>query len=157
MIDDDYIKENLVRWITFQLAHECYAVPVEHVREILRVNNVFPVPGSPDCVIGITNIRGNVVTIIDGRKRFSLPDHTYDDSARIIVVEAGDEVAGIVVDEVSDVIDLPESAVNINPKINAREDSKYIRGVVTQKDALIIMLNVDKIFTDETYENAAGF
>lgn len=149
MIDDDCLKEPLVRWITFKLGNENYGVEVKHVREILRMSNIFPVPGAPACVLGITNIRGNVVTVIDGRRRLNLPEQNHDDETRVIVFDAGDDMAGVVVDNVTDVVDLPLSMVEVNPNMSELKNSRYIKGVVTQVDGLIIMLDVDNIFNDE--------
>ena len=160
MIDEeDYIGETVDRWITFKLGTESYGIKVKHVREILRVNNIFPVPGSHDCVLGITNIRGSVVTIINGRKRLNLPDQEYDDSTRIIVVEVNDDVAGLLVDNVIDVIDLPKTATDMNSQLNAQENSEYIDGVVTLPERLIIMLNIQSLFSDgsEPCAMASGF
>ena len=156
MIDEDYSNEPLVRWITFKLGNENYGVEVKHVREILRISNIFPVPGAPSCVLGITNIRGNVVTVIDGRRRLNLPEQSHDDETRLIVFDADDDMAGIVVDNVTDVLDLPLSIVEVNPNINDLKNSKYIKGVVTQVDGLIIMLDVDNIFNDENSNVSLG-
>ena len=146
--------EPMIRLITFDLADERYGVEVSQVREILRVNQVFPVPGAPDYVVGITNIRGSVVTIIDGRRRFNLPPAEYTDLARMVVLESEDEIAAVMVDSVSDVIDVPRSQVESNPKMNARDDSPYISGVVTDDKGLIILLKVETFITDD---NAAAF
>jgi purine-binding chemotaxis protein CheW len=153
---DRRAQEPMVRWITFQLGEENYGIEVKYVREILRINNIFPVPGSQSYVLGITNIRGNVVTVIDGRKRFNLASKENDDATRMIVLEAGDETIGMIVDSVTDIIDLPRSAIDINPKINVREGSEYIKGVVTTEEGLIIILNIDSFFYSET-AMAVGF
>ena len=144
--DKDESQEPVKRWITFRLAEETYAIDVIQVREILRVYSVLPVPGSPGQVLGITNIRGSVVTVVDGRARFNLPPHERDDNTRLIVLESGDEVAGVVVDSVSDVLDLPVSAIDTNPRLNARASSKYIKGVVNDTSGLIIILSIEKFF-----------
>ena len=149
-------QEELVRWITFHIGDENYGVEVGHVREILRIGNIFPVPGSQHFVLGITNIRGSVVTVVDGRKRFSLPAIDYDESTRLIVLEVGDETIGMVVDSVTDVVDLPKSAIDINPKLNVREGSEYIKGVVTTDEGLIIILSVNSLFGQEL-AMASGF
>ena len=155
--DDESLHEPKVRLITFQLENETYGVEVGQVREILRINQTFPVPGAPDFVFGITNIRGNVVTIIDGRKRFTLPSTDHTDATRMIVVEAQDEMVAVVVDSVSDFIDVPESTIDLNPKIRMNGDSRFISGVVTSSEQLIIILNVDKFITEEQFDMAAGF
>lgn len=158
MIDNENTTvEPLVRWITFLLGDESYGIEVEHAQEILHVNNIFPVPGSPQCVLGVTNIRGNIITIIDGRRRLNLPERAYDDDTRMIILESGNEVAGIVVDKVSDVVDLPVSAINPSPKLNDHRNSKYINGVVANKDGLTIILKIDEIFAIDASNMAAGF
>jgi len=149
--------EPMIRLITFDLADERYGVEVSQVREILRLGQIFPVPGAPDCVVGITNIRGNVVTIIDGRKRFGLSPADYTAHARMVVLEADDEMAAVLVDSVADVIDVPRSGIDSNPKMNARDDSPYVSGVVSDKRGLIILLNVESFITDGSHEAAAIF
>lgn len=143
------VQEDLCRWITFRLEDEIYGIDVMRVREILRVFNIMPVPGSPEYVLGITNIRGSVVTVIDGRSHFNLPEHEYDDETRMIVLEHEDEIAGVVVDSVSDVVDLPVSAIDTNPKLNVRKDSRFIKGIVNHTNGLIIILSVDTFFANE--------
>lgn len=142
-------QEPVGRWITFRLASESYAIDVIQVREILRVFKVLPVPGSPSYVLGITNIRGSVVTVVDGRARFSLPPHEHDEDTRLIVLESEDEVAGVIVDSVSDVLDLPVSAIDTNPRLNAQDGSKYIKGVVNDASGLIIILSIEKFFSGD--------
>ena len=142
-------QEAIGRWITFQLGEETYGVDVIQVREILRVFNILPVPGAPNYVLGITNIRGSVVTVTDGRSRFSLPSQEQSEATRLIVLERGDDVVGVIVDSVSDVVDLPESTIDTSPKMNNREGSKFIKGVVTLGEELIIILHIEKFFMEE--------
>lgn len=153
----DKVHEPMMRLITFYLDSECYGVEVERVREILRINQIFPVPGAVDCVAGITNIRGSVVTIIDGRKRMSLPMTEYCDTARMIVVESGEEQAAIIVDAVADVIDVPKSNVVARPQMGSPDDSPFVEGVVSDHDSLIILLSVDRLITDDALDAAMGF
>lgn len=147
--DDEIVQEPLGRWLTFRLEDETYGVDVIRVQEILRVYNIMPVPGAPDYILGITNIRGSVVTVIDGRAHFNLPHQEHNDETRLIVLEAGDEIAGVVVDGVSDVVDLPVSSIDTNPKLNARKNSQFIKGVVNHDSGLIIILNIDSFFIYE--------
>ncbi len=146
MIDEnEKLQEPVERWVSFYLGEERYAIEVKRVREILRIITIVPVPGAADHVLGITNIRGSVVTIIDGRRRINLPVQPQDDLSRMIVLEHFDEFVGVVVDSVSDVINLPVSAIDANPKLNTAEGSKYIKGVVTLNTELIIILDVDRL------------
>ena len=160
MFDDDEDIESLepkVRWITFRLGDEIYGVEVKRVREILLIKDILPVPGAPDYVLGITNIRGSVVTVVDGRKRMELQAVEYTDVTRMIVLESENSAAAIVVDNVSDIIDMPESAINSNPTLNNSEDSRFNSGVVTGLETLIIILNVDKFIAEEQYDMVSGF
>ncbi len=149
--------EQMVRLITFNLNNETYGIEVSQVREILRINQIFPVPGAPDYVLGITNIRGNVITILDARIRFNLPKVEYTDNARMIVVESGNDTVAVVVDSVSDVIDVTKLSIDVNLKINISGDSRYINGIVTHAHGLIIILNVEKFIAEEQFDMAAGF
>ena len=157
MLEEDEVHETFVRWIAFELGDEVYGVEVKRVREILRISDILPVPGSPDCVLGITNIRGNVVTVVDGRKRINLSPVDHTDTTRMIVMESNDDVVAIVVDNVSDIIDLPESSIDSNPKLKSCQDSRYIDGVVSHSGGLIIILNAERFITDEQHDMVSGF
>lgn len=154
--EENETHEHLVRWITFQLGEEVYGIEVKQVREILLINNILPVPGAPDYVLGITNIRGNVVTVLDARTRISLPIIEHTDATRMIVLESDGDVAAIVVDNVVDIIDLPESSIDLNPKLKVNKDSKYINGVVTHPGGLIIILSAERFITEEQLDMASG-
>ncbi len=150
--------EQVERWVSFYLGEERYAIEVKCVREILRIHSIVPVPGAADYVLGITNIRGSVVAIIDVRNRMNLPVHPQGELSRIIVLEHGGEYIGIVVDSVSDVVDLPVSSIDANPKMNTGEGDKYVKGVVTLSTGLIIILNIDRLLDcKQDAAFAAGF
>ncbi len=157
LFDDDEICEAMIRWVTFQLGQETYAVVVKKVREILRINNISPVPGAPEYIVGITNIRGNVVSVIDGRRRINLSSTEYSDLSRMIVMESEDDIVAVVVDKVVNIIDLPESSIESNPKLHKGDNSKYITGVITHSDDLIIILDSEKFITDEQHDMVSGF
>ncbi len=156
-IDNEINHEPMVRLITFTLENETYGIEVGQVREILRINQNFPVPGAPDYVLGITNIRGNVITIIDARRRFNLATVEHTACTRMIVVESSDDTVAVVVDSVSDVIDIPKSIINANMKVNLSGDSRFISGVVTHASGLIIILSIEKFITDEPFDMVSGF
>jgi purine-binding chemotaxis protein CheW len=80
--DADVIR----RWVTFRLDNELYGINVLQVQEVLRYTEIVPVPGAPEFVLGIINLRGNVVTVIDTRKCFALPVHEPDDATRIVII-----------------------------------------------------------------------
>ena len=87
-IDVNAKKGELLRWVTFQLGNEIYGVNVMQVREVLRYTDIAPVPGAPSYVLGIINLRGNVVTVIDTRARFGIPPAEVTDNTRIMIIES---------------------------------------------------------------------
>ena len=91
----DQTNDEVLQWVTFQLEEETYGINVMQVREVLRYSEIAPVPGAPDYVLGIINLRGNVVTVIDTRSRFGLMQGEITDNTRIIVIESERQVIGI--------------------------------------------------------------
>ncbi|MFZ5537639.1 MAG: chemotaxis protein CheW [Pseudomonadota bacterium] len=134
--------ESPVRWVTFQLAGETYAVNVLSVHEVLKHAEITPVPGAPAAVRGIINLRGNVVTVMDGRQRFNLPPVPATDATRILIVEVDGQVVGLVVDSVAEVIELSPAEVAASPAVNPDENAVYIQGVVSRPTGLVILLNL---------------
>ena len=82
-------QDPVLRWVTFRLGDETYGINVMQVQEVLRMTEIAPVPGAPSYVLGIVNLRGNVVTVIDTRNRFGLPPVDTDDATRIVIIETG--------------------------------------------------------------------
>jgi purine-binding chemotaxis protein CheW len=149
-------NEATTQWVTFFLDNEKYGIKVMQVKEVLRMTEIAPVPGAPDYVLGIINLRGNVVTVIDSRKRFGLPDKEPDDATRIVIIEAGDQVVGILVDSVAEVVDLRNSEIETAPNVGNDESSKYIQGVSSSEKDLLILVDVDKLLSDEEWQEVAS-
>jgi purine-binding chemotaxis protein CheW len=145
--DETLDNEPISEWVTFYLEAEKYGVNVLLVSEVLKVTEIAPVPGSPPYVLGIINLRGNVVTVVDTRKRLGLGPKEPDDATRIVVLEMGDQVLGIMVDSVAQVATLRESEIEYAPNVGNDESSKYIHGVSNQDDELLILLDMDRMFT----------
>jgi len=120
------------------------------------MTEIAPVPGAPDYVLGIINLRGNVVTVIDTRLRFGLPEREPDDDTRIVIVEAEDNVVGILVDSVAEVADLHTSEIETAPNVGNDESSKYIQGVSSRGDELLILVDVNKLLSDDEWAEVAS-
>jgi purine-binding chemotaxis protein CheW len=140
-------QEPVLQWVTFHLAGETYAVNVMQVQEVLRVSEITPVPGAPDYVLGIINLRGNVVTVIDARKRMGLPPPTLDDSSRVAIIEVHHQVVGILVDSVAEVVDLRASDIDSAPNVGNEDGSRYIQGVASRDGELLILLDLNKFLS----------
>lgn len=146
----------VTQWVTFFLENEKYGINVMRVQEVLRMTEIAPVPGAPDFVLGIINLRGNVVTVIDTRKRFALPEKEADDNTRIVIIETENQVVGILVDSVAEVVDLSEDEIETAPNVGNDESSKYIRGVSSRGDQLLILVDVNKLLNEEEWEEVAA-
>lgn len=149
-------KDPVLQWVTFRLDNETYGINVMQVQEVLRVTEIAPVPGAPDYVLGIINLRGNVVTVIDTRKRFGLMPKEADDSTRIVIIEADKQVVGILVDAVAEVVDLRASEMESAPHVGNDESSKYIQGVASRNGELLILVDLNKLLSEDEWSEVAG-
>ncbi|MCE0494580.1 chemotaxis protein CheW [Vibrio salinus] len=154
-VKKDQSKDEVLQWVTFQLEEETYGINVMQVREVLRYTEIAPVPGAPDYVLGIINLRGNVVTVIDTRSRFGLMEGEVTDNTRIIVIESERQVIGILVDSVAEVVYLRSSEIDTTPSVGTEESSKFIQGVSNRDGKLLILVDLNKLLTDEEWDEMA--
>jgi purine-binding chemotaxis protein CheW len=151
-LEENQVEDNVIQWVTFHLNNEVYGIAVMQVMEVLRSVDITPVPGAPDYVLGIINLRGNVVTVIDTRKRFSLPSKDVDDLSRIVIIESNGQVLGMLVDCVAEVVYLKESEIDIAPNVGNDESSRFIQGVHSKGDTLLILVDINKLLTQDEWE-----
>lgn len=139
-----------VQYVTFRLADETYAINVMQVREVLRITEIAPVPGAPSYVLGIINLRGNVVTVIDARSRMGLGPKEPDDVSRVVIIEGREHVVGMLVDSVAEVIELADSEIEPAPRVSSEEASRCIQGVASKNNQLTIVIDLNKLVSDDT-------
>ncbi|WP_290610989.1 chemotaxis protein CheW [Arsukibacterium sp. UBA3155] len=140
------------QWVTFRLQEETYGINVMQVQEVLRYTEIAPVPGAPGYVMGIINLRGNVVTVIDTRARFGLEAGDVTDNSRIVIIEAERQVIGILVDSVAEVVYLKQSEVDTAPNVGTDESARFIQGVSNREGELLILVDLNKLLNDEEWE-----
>jgi purine-binding chemotaxis protein CheW len=138
----------MLQWVTFRLEGETYGVNVMQVQEVLRYTEIAPVPGAPSYVLGIINLRGNVVTVIDTRSRFGLQSGEVTDQTRIVIIEADKHVIGILVDAVAEVVYLRQSEIETAPNVGNDESAKFIQGVCHKNGQLLILVELAKMLSD---------
>ncbi|MEZ8580791.1 chemotaxis protein CheW [Vibrio splendidus] len=151
----DPTNDEVLQWVTFQLEEETYGINVMQVREVLRYSEIAPVPGAPDYVLGIINLRGNVVTVIDTRSRFGLMQGEITDSTRIIVIESERQVIGILVDSVAEVVYLRSSEIDTTPSVGTDESAKFIQGVSNRDGKLLILVDLNKLLSEDEWDEMA--
>lgn len=147
----------ILQWVTFRLDNETYGINVMQVQEVLRHTEIAPVPGAPSYVLGIINLRGNVVTVIDTRQRFGLESALVNEQTRIVIIEAERQVVGILVDSVAEVVYLRQSEIETAPNIGTDESAKFIQGVCNKNDELLILVDLDKMMTDDEWAELQDF
>ncbi|HHI94960.1 MAG TPA: purine-binding chemotaxis protein CheW [Gammaproteobacteria bacterium] len=147
------VVEEALRWVTFRLENEKYGINVMQVQEVLRITEIAPVPGAPSYVLGIINLRGNVVTVIDTRSRFGLASVETDDSSRVVIIESEEQVVGILVDSVAEVVDLQPSDIETAPNVGTEESAKFIQGVASHDGELLILVDLNKLLSDEEWSD----
>jgi purine-binding chemotaxis protein CheW len=131
--------------VVFQLGAEFYGVEIARVHEIIRLQAVTRVPRAPAFVEGVINLRGKVIPVVDLRRRFGLPTADHTRASRIVVVEIGDQVVGVVVDGVSEVLRVNGATVEPPSPVVAGIDSEYIHGIAKLDDRLVILLDLDRV------------
>ncbi len=149
MQDSHSGQRDLLQLVTFTLGREEFGVEILKVQEIIRMMGITRVPKAPDFVEGVINLRGKVIPIIDLRKRFGLQAQSHDKMTRIVVVEINDAVVGFIVDAVSEVLRIPVDTVEPAPPLVAGIESEYISGVGKLADRLLILLDLNRLLSDQ--------
>jgi purine-binding chemotaxis protein CheW len=139
----------VVQVVSFRLGSEEYGVDISQVQEIIRMVEVTRVPRAPHFMEGVINLRGQLIPIIDLRTRFGMPRIAATKSTRIVVTEIGTKRVGIVVDSVSEVLNIPIEQVEDAPEMVAGVGTEYIQGVGKMGDRLIIMLDLTMVISSE--------
>lgn len=140
-------RENILQLVSFRIGVEIFGVDILKVQEINRTMNITAVPNAPTYVEGVVNLRGRVIPIVSLRQRLNLEKIDHNNRTRIVVVELDNKTIGFVVDEVSEVLRIPENIVEPPPKMVAGIGSEYITGVAKLDDGLLILLELNEILT----------
>lgn len=135
--------------VIFDLADENYGVDINIVREIIRMQDITSVPKAPSFVNGVINLRGKVIPVLDLRRRFSMPETEHTKDSRIVVVDINGQDIGMVVDAVTEVLRIPNSAVEVPSNIITTTDSDYLQGIAKLEGQLVILLDLSRVFGDD--------
>lgn len=148
-------EENGRQFLSFRLGGEDYGIDIFRVQEIQGWSQVRSIPGSPDWILGMLELRGAVIPIVDMRLRFDLPVSDTNDRTVIIILSLGDEDeeeeediqdVGIVVDEVADVIGVPEDGIRPTPRMGSAVNVEYLEGIATVGENMLMLLDAPRLF-----------
>ena len=141
------------KYLTFQLAHEEYGIAILKVVEIIKMMEITAVPRTPSFVRGVINLRGKVIPVVELRSKFGMETIPDDDETCIIVVNArcsgGGVQMGILVDTVSEVLDIAASEIEPSPQFGGSVDTKFILGMAKAKGTVKILLDIDRILSGD--------
>ncbi len=146
----DALPEEEFRVCLFSIGENTYAVPVELLTEIIISRKIFPVPTTPSHVLGVINLRGNIVPIVDIRPALSLPQQSVP--GQIAIVKHGTILLGIVVDNVSEVVGIAESSVQAIPSDSGaqagKNRSRFMKGLIQREANVAALLNIERVFEE---------
>ena len=137
------------QYVTFLIDEETYGIAVGKVKEIIGMIEITHVPNTAYFMEGVINLRGIVVPVLDMRKKFQMEPKKYDTNTVIIIVELGGKLIGLIVDSVSDVLNIPANSIQTTPNFNSKIETDFIRGIGQIENSMIIILDSDKILSTE--------
>jgi len=150
-------ESKIVELIVFNLGDEEFAADIDQVREIIRRGTITPIPDSPDFIKGVTNVRGEITVVIDLKARFFLPLKREFESKHIVITEQEKNLYGLMVDEVTEVLRIPEKEIKSTPELVTRIDRVYMSGVITLENRLVILIDLAKVLSEEELAKLAEF
>ncbi|KPA15607.1 chemotaxis protein CheW, partial [Candidatus Magnetomorum sp. HK-1] len=139
------VQEQILQLVAFNLKNEIYAIDINNVQEIIRYQEITEIPLTEENLLGVINLRGKIVPVIDLKIKFGFSHTELTELSRIVVVSSEDIVVGMLVDSVSEVLRIESSKIEIASPVLANESSeKTIKGIAKVNDKVITILNLDK-------------
>ena len=144
--------EDSTNLVTFRLGNGEYAIDIMQAKEIIKMEKITLIPNAPEFVEGVINLRGNIIPIIDLKKRFNLEETEGDKNTGIIIVKIEDVDMRIIIDAISKVVSISNSDIQPPPPVLSGIGQKYIKGVGKLEDKLLVVLDLEKLFASDEEE-----
>jgi purine-binding chemotaxis protein CheW len=144
------------QYLTFQLGEELYGVDILRVQEIKGYTAVTKIPNTPPHIKGVLNLRGTIVPIVELRTKFGMPTIDYTMFTVIVVVVVQDRIMGLVVDSVSDVLNIDKKDIQPPPQFGAKVDVSVLTGIGKSGDKLVALLNIDRLLTESEIQEVSA-
>lgn len=139
----------ILQLVGFRNGDEFFGVPISKVREIVRVPEITPVPDMPDFLKGVINLRGRIVAVVDMSKRLGTSGAGARKTNRVLILELGGSLTGLIVDSVSEIVKIEEDAIEPPPEMISLIGAEYVTGVGKLKDRLFVLLEIEKLLKPE--------
>ncbi|MFH1791755.1 MAG: chemotaxis protein CheW [Candidatus Omnitrophota bacterium] len=141
-------EQKEIQLVIFRLADEEFGLEISQVREIIRIQDITPMPKAPDFIEGVINLRGQIIAVMDLARRFGLKSGGRSEKSRIVVVEIQGSTVGLVVDDVPEVLRIQSGNIDPTPEmLQSQVHADFIKGVGKQENRLIVLLDATKILT----------
>jgi len=144
-------------FLSFRLAEEHFTIPVMKIMEILEVPKITKIPQSPNFLVGVINLRGSVLPVIDTRVKFGMSpiEFTINTCILVLSLDVNDEevIVGALVDSVSEVFELDDSKIKPSPTIATKYRADFIQGMIQEEDYFVMALNIDKVFSSNDLDS----
>jgi purine-binding chemotaxis protein CheW len=137
------------QYLTFTLGQEEYGVEILKVQEIKGYSAITPIPNTPSYIKGVMNLGGTIIPVVDLRAKFGMVATEYNQFTVIIVVRVGAKVMGVIVDAVSDVLNIPTTDIQAAPDFGAQVETRFISGMAKAGEKLVVLLEIEKIIGDD--------
>lgn len=150
-------SEEILQVVVFKLGIDEYCVPVSQAREIQTYSSPTRIPNTPDFVEGIINLRGQIIPILDLKKRFNSGTTEINLTTRVIIIDMNNELLGILVDSVSEVLKIPQNRFELPPSaVKTSINNNYISGIGKLNDRLLILLDLAKVLNEEEMQELSN-
>ncbi len=146
---------NALEIIAFRLGTQSFCIRTTAVREIRGWAQSMPIPNAPDFVLGVMNLRGNVIPTIDLAHRLGMTPAERTERSAIVVAESGDTIIGLLVDHVTDMLTVPDNQLQPVPQVFSSFDGRYCDGIITHEEGMICFLNLERLFENDSIPEAA--
>ncbi len=135
--------------VKFHIADEVFGIEIKQIFKILKPQEIFKVPNTPPFIEGLLNLRGQVLTVFNLRKRFNMPEKENDENTKILIINQNDLLLGFTVDSVSEIVRVPDEDFVETPPELVSFDRRFLSGVAKVGEKLILLLNLEKILTPD--------
>ncbi len=149
VMEEDTQKD---RYLTFIIGNECYGIEIQYITEIIGIQAITEIPELPEYVKGIINLRGKIVPVIDVRLRFKKEPKEYNDRTCVVVIDVKELSIGLIVDQVAEVLTIPEQNIVDPPQVHKGANNKYIKKIGKVGNAVKLLLDCEMLITEHEAE-----
>jgi purine-binding chemotaxis protein CheW len=154
---EENLEDDIVQLVGFMVGNEEFAVPILNIQEIIKPIDSTRVPSTPGYVVGVFNLRGSVIPLIDLRQKFGYPKQKVSDETRFIVIKNDEQILGFIIDKLTEAIRLSKANIDPVPESMMNDEDNHIYGVGKKEEKIITILNVDAIMKPYRASNSDIF